>query len=143
MGESVADCRAALRISSRGALGLEPGAPDATPRTSSFLMDQKSFLGALFDVSFSSFITTRIIKVLFLLQTAVAGIASLMIAGAGFAQGGFFMGLLSLVIVAPLVFLLWVLMIRVQLELVMVIFRIAENTAITARASGQAVTNQA
>jgi hypothetical protein len=101
-------------------------------------MDQKSFLGALFDVSFQSFITTRIIKVLFLLQMVVAGIASLAVVGAGFSQG-FLVGTATLLIVAPLVFLMWMLMIRVQLELVLVVFRIAENTTVMAKASGAPV----
>jgi len=96
-------------------------------------MDDKTFLAALFDTTFSSFITTRIVKVLFLLQIGLAALGVLFLVVAGFTQG-FLAGVFALLIVAPLSFLLWVLMIRVQLELVLVVFRIAENTAKAAEA---------
>ncbi len=90
-------------------------------------MDNKGTLGLLFDLSFSEFVTTRIIKVLFVLGIVFAGIGSLMILGKGF-NAGFLSGLLSLVI-APLAFLLWTLMARMWCELIIVAFRIAENTS--------------
>lgn len=101
-------------------------------------MDQKPFLGALFDASFSTFITTRIVKVLFLLQIALAAIGELVVVVTGFGQG-FLAGVFVLLVVAPLTFLFWVLMIRVQLELVLVVFRIAENTAVAAERTREPV----
>jgi hypothetical protein len=84
------------------------------------------FFQALFDLSFSEFITTRIIKVLYVLAIIGVGLFSLAIflslARAG--VGGLILGL----IVAPLVFLLYVIFTRVWLELIMVIFRIADHT---------------
>jgi len=90
-------------------------------------MDNKGTLGLLFDLSFSEFVTTRIIKVLFVLGIVFAGIGSLIILGKGF-NAGFLSGLLALVI-APLAFLLWTLMARMWCELIIVAFRIAENTS--------------
>jgi len=97
-------------------------------------MDDKGFLGALFDFSFSSFVTTRIVKLLFLLAVLTAAFGALGIVVQGFGQG-FFAGLLSLLILAPLAFLLVTLWARVSLELVLVIFRIAEHAGVTADAT--------
>ena len=40
-------------------------------------MPEKGFFGALFDLSFSSFVTTKIIKVLYVIAIVIAGIAAL------------------------------------------------------------------
>lgn len=106
-----------------GTYAAAPGAPmpaAAPPVTGA------GFFQALFDLSFSEFITTRIIKVLYVLAIIGVGLFSLAIflsfARAG--VGGLIIGL----IVAPLVFLLYVIFARVWLELVMIIFRIADYT---------------
>jgi hypothetical protein len=83
------------------------------------------FLAALFDFSFSNFITGRLIKILFILGLALGGIGTLMMIATGFTQG-FGRGLLMLIL-APLFFLLAAMYLRVVLELLIVIFRIAEN----------------
>ncbi|MER3420155.1 MAG: hypothetical protein C4290_06350 [Chloroflexota bacterium] len=85
-----------------------------------------SFFQALFDLSFSEFITTRIIKVLYVLVLIGVGLVSLAIffSLAQSGAGGLIVGL----IVAPLLFLLYVIVARVWMELVIVIFRIAEYT---------------
>lgn len=90
-------------------------------------MEEKGTVGLLFDLSFSEFVTTRIIKVLFILGIIGAGIGSLVMLGTGF-KNGFGAGLLALIL-APLAFLFWTLMARMWCELIIVAFRIAENTS--------------
>lgn len=86
------------------------------------------FLESLFDFSFTTFITTKLIKVLYGLWIAGAGLTALFLIIAGFrASSG--VGIVMLLFVAPLVFLLSVIYARVLLELIIVVFRIAEHAA--------------
>ena len=90
-------------------------------------MPERSFLSSLFDISFTSFVTTRIIKVVYVITLVLIGLTALVFVVASFAQsvaGGLFV----LLIVAPLLSLLYVIYARVLLELVMAIFRIMEHT---------------
>ncbi|HEY3739007.1 MAG TPA: DUF4282 domain-containing protein [Bryobacteraceae bacterium] len=89
--------------------------------------EAKGFIGALFDLSFSSFITTKLIKVLYILAIIGAGLEALAVIGVGFARGSMF-GLVML-IASPIVFFAIVILARVYMELVMVIFRAAELLA--------------
>jgi len=88
-------------------------------------MEEKGFFAQLFDFSFAQFITTRMIKWLYglvMFFTVVIAIASIVSA---FSESyGFGVVLL---IVAPLWFLLSVIVARVLLEMVIVLFRIAEH----------------
>lgn len=86
-----------------------------------------AFLTALFDVSFSSFITARVVRVLYVVGLLLAGLTAIMMLGIGFGQG-IVTGILML-IVAPLVFLLAAMYLRVTLELLIVVFRISDNVA--------------
>jgi hypothetical protein len=86
----------------------------------------KGFFGSLFDLTFASFITTKIIKVLYVLAIIIAGLIALAYVIFAFAADPV-LGLLTLVILAPLGFLLYVIYTRVFLELIMVIFRIMET----------------
>ena len=91
-------------------------------------MQERGFFGALFDVSFTSFVTTRIIKVLYIITLVVIGLFALGFVVAAFANsvaGGLF----ALIIGAPLVALLYVIYTRVILEVLMAIFRIMELNA--------------
>jgi hypothetical protein len=91
-------------------------------------MQERGFFGALFDVSFTSFITTRIIKVLYIITLVVIGLFALGFVVAAFAKsvaGGLF----TLIIGAPLVALLYVIYTRVILEVLIAIFRIMELNA--------------
>jgi hypothetical protein len=90
-------------------------------------MQQKGFFGALFDLSFSEFVTTKLIKVLYIILLIVMALGYLALVIAGFSQS-FWGGLLMLVIVGPIATLLYIIMARVYMELLIVIFRIAENT---------------
>ncbi len=90
-------------------------------------MDGKGFFGSLFDLSFSDFITTKILKLLYILAIIGAGIGALMVVIGGFQSGSGAVGIFSLII-APIIFMLYVILARMWLELIIVIFRIAENT---------------
>ena len=89
-------------------------------------MGDKGFFGSLFDFSFSEFITPRIIKLLFVLAIIISAIFAIMMFVAGISEGGgtAFLSLIG----APLLFLLYVIMARVWLEVIMIMFRIADNT---------------
>jgi len=91
------------------------------------MTEKKGFLGRLFDLSFTEFVTTSIIKFLYILAIIIAAIAAIAVIVTGF-QSGFIGGIIALIL-SPIVFLIYVLLSRVWLELIIVIFRIAENTS--------------
>jgi hypothetical protein len=92
-------------------------------------MDQKGFLASLFDFSFSEYITMKVIRVLYMLIVILVGIVALfMLLGGLMALGSNPVQGLLTIILAPVGFLLYVVMSRVYLELVMVIFKIGDNT---------------
>ena len=90
--------------------------------------EAKGFIGALFDLSFTSFITTKLIKVLYIIAIIFAALYALAALSYGYALGGV-AGLIGALIVSPIVFLAGVIFARVYMELVMVIFRGAEHLA--------------
>ncbi len=88
----------------------------------------KGFFQALFDFSFTTFITSKLIKFLYGLLIAVHGLTSLFLIARAFnVSGG--SGVFVLFIAAPLYFLVSVMFSRVLLEIIIVIFRISENIA--------------
>lgn len=88
--------------------------------------ERKGFFASLFDFSFTEFITIRIIKILYGIVIFLAGLSVLYLIIYGFRLSAA-MGILYLVL-SPVIFILYVIIARVWLEIVMVIFRIAENT---------------
>jgi Domain of unknown function (DUF4282) len=112
--------------------------PDPTRETSNIFNTQTKeffeslrpagFFESLFDFSFTSLVTTKLIKVLYGLSIAVLALGSLffvLIAFSASSTAGAFM----LIFGAPLFFLLGVCYTRVMLEIMIVLFRIAEHTA--------------
>jgi hypothetical protein len=86
-------------------------------------METKSFFGSLFDYSFSSFITPRIIKVLYVLATILIALWTLVFVLIAFkASSG--LGIVTLLIFGPIFFVLGMIYARVFLELLIVFFRI-------------------
>jgi hypothetical protein len=83
-------------------------------------------MNALFDYSFTSFVTPKIIKVLYVLATIAVSLWTLALVLAGF-NAGSGAGLFMLVIGGPLLFLLGMVYSRVLLELVIIFFRINGN----------------
>ena len=88
--------------------------------------DKKHFFSCLFDFSFSELVTLKVIKVLYCIGIAIAGLAALWLVLGAFGQS-FAKGLLY-VISAPVVFMLLVVVLRIKLEILMTVFRIEENT---------------
>jgi hypothetical protein len=123
--------------------------------------DRKGFLGSLFDLSFTEFVTTRVVKVLYILTLVLLVLGYLGIAVALFtggqevaridpgtgqitteSEGNAGLGLLWLLLIGPLLLFLYTLLYRVFYELLIVVFRIYENTRdqleLTRRGAGQA-----
>lgn len=88
---------------------------------------QGAGFGALFDFSFRRFVTLGIVEILYMLLIAFGALVWLVGVGAGFANGGLVGGLISLIMMTVF-FVIQVIVWRVMLELVVVLFRIAENT---------------
>jgi len=88
--------------------------------------EKLGFLSALFDFSFENFITSKLIGLLYGLALAGGAISALSFAISGFANS-FLMGIGTLVL-SVLFFAIFVMYSRVILEILIVIFRIAENT---------------
>jgi hypothetical protein len=103
-----------------------PGNPlgNSMPRQAT---DSKSFLSALFDFSFTSFVTTKIIKVVYVLILILASLYAL-----GFTIYMFHLGaaagLFTLIIGDPLFIVIVMAFWRLVLEAFIVVFRIAEDT---------------
>ena len=89
-------------------------------------MENKGFFGGLFDLSFTEFVTTRVIKALYVIAIVIAAVFALGLLISGIAKGGAIAFLA--VIFSPIAFFLYVLMARIWLEVIIVLFRIAENT---------------
>ena len=88
--------------------------------------DARGFLGALFDFSFTSFVTTRIIKVLYVLILIMVLLSALIFTYDMF-QVSALTGLLTLVIGDPLFIVIVMAFWRLVLESFVVRFRIAED----------------
>lgn len=86
----------------------------------------KAFFASLFDFSFETFITAKIVKILYGLSIAAGGLFALFQIVNGFLTSAG-MGLLMLLIGGPLLFLVSVIYARVLLEIILVIFRISED----------------
>jgi hypothetical protein len=86
---------------------------------------------AIFDFSFTEFISIDLIRVLYVFAFIVAGLSMVGTILAGFSNG-FVWGLGS-IIIAPVVFFMVIFFARIILEILVVLFRIAENTQETAK----------
>lgn len=89
--------------------------------------ETKGFFGSLFDLSFSQMITTKLVKVFYIITIVISGLIALGMIIGGFSNSagtGFFM-----LILAPIVFILQIIFSRIWLELVVVAFKIADNTS--------------
>lgn len=92
-----------------------------------------SFLKALLDTSFSSFIVPRLIRLLYLFFMVVGALVALAVIVAAFNVNSA-LGVLALLL-SPVVFLLVLVQARVTLELIAIVFRIEANTASLPRAT--------
>jgi hypothetical protein len=83
-----------------------------------------SFFEALFDFTFSKYISVTVVRVLYVLAIILALFGALAMIVTAFAAS-FWSGLFALVF-APLLFVFYVLISRVMFEIFVVIFRIAD-----------------
>ena len=90
----------------------------------------QGFFAALFDWSFSRFVTSQLVSVLYILFLIVIGLGLLVSLVSGLFQlfRGDIGGAFFTIIFSPLAAIIAVVIARVYLELVIVIFKIAENT---------------
>jgi len=103
-------------------LGLSAPPPAGSPS----MADTRGFLSALFDFGFTSFVTTRIVKVLYVLILIMVCISALVYTIIAFRISSGF-GLLTLLIGDPLFIIIVMALWRVILESFVVRFRIAED----------------
>ncbi|HEY1508469.1 MAG TPA: DUF4282 domain-containing protein [Solirubrobacteraceae bacterium] len=85
----------------------------------------RGFFSALFDLSFSTLVTTRVIKFIYVITLIVIGLAALFFVVAAFAQSAA-LGVLTLIVIAPVLSLLYVIYARVLLEVIIALFRLVE-----------------
>jgi hypothetical protein len=108
---------------------FQPGAAqqDAYPQGApQQVAESKGFFGALFDFSFTSFVTTKIIKVLYALILVLAVLTALVYTIIAFKVSAGF-GILTLVIGDPLFIIIVMAFWRLVLEAFVVVFRMAED----------------
>ena len=91
-------------------------------------METKGFFRSLFDLSFSSLVTPRIIKIIYVITLIGIGLTALLFIIAAFNQNSGF-GALMLLIIAPILSLFYIVYARVFLEFFIAIFRLAETNA--------------
>jgi hypothetical protein len=87
----------------------------------------KGFIGSLFDFSFTSFVTPKLVKVLYVLITAWTVLWALIFLRYGFKYGGAVGGFFVLLIVDPILILLTLGVYRVVLELFMVVHKMHDD----------------
>ena len=91
------------------------------------------FLKALFDFNFSSFITMKLIKPLYIVFVALVGLGSLFMLLTMLKLGG--MGVIMALIFVPLYFLFLVVSVRIWMEALVLLFDI--NDRVESLAAGQ------
>jgi hypothetical protein len=91
-------------------------------------MESKGFFGSLFDLSFSSLVTPKIIKVIYVLTLIAIALGAIVFIISAFSTNSGF-GALTLLILAPIFSLFYIVYARVFLEFFLAIFRVAETNA--------------
>lgn len=89
---------------------------------------QQPLIPSLFDLSFKSLIVPRLIKFFYVLSLAGGAIMVLFTVISTFATGGFIGGLAALIF-APLFYLAIAILVRMQMEMLLVQFEIHRNIA--------------
>ena len=98
------------------------------------MSQDQSFFQGLFDFSFSTFITQKLIKVIYGLGIVLMGLSAVIYIFGSFGAG-FTTGITSLVL-APIGLLVAVIVLRIYLEIAIVLFRIADSTQQIAASKG-------
>ena len=118
-GAAAAEVRTARQDTGRRAPAARPSAPHEAA-------DANGFLGALFDFGFTSFVTPKIIRVLYLLVMIGTVVSALAFTIMVFKVSAAF-GVVALIFGDPLVILVVMAIYRIFLEFFVVIFRAAED----------------
>ncbi len=100
--------------------------PHSAPGQAADSADSRGFLSALFDFSFTSFVTTRIIRVVYVLIMILTVLSALVFTVSAFRTNAT-LGFLTLVIGDPLFILIVMAFWRLVLESFIVVFRMAED----------------
>ncbi len=87
---------------------------------------RRGFISALFDFSFTDFITPRIISVIFIIALILSGLGLVGFIVNFFITQGLILGVVALVL-SPLLFFVYAIIVRVYLEFIMVLFKIYEG----------------
>jgi hypothetical protein len=103
-----------------------PAIADPAPRDAA---DTHGFLGALFDFGFTSFVTPKVIKVLYMLIVIGTVVSALVVTIIAFKASTVF-GFLMLVFGDPLFILIVLAIYRIILEFFVVTFRVAEDVRV-------------
>jgi hypothetical protein len=105
-----------------------PGPPPVGyPQVAQVREASKGFLSSLFDFGFTSYVTPTVVKVLYVIVMIWLALSSFVLVVVAFLGLGPVVGILVLIIVAPLYFLWFLALNRISLEFFVVIFRIAED----------------
>lgn len=83
---------------------------------------ERGFISSLFDFSFSEFITPKIVSVLYMIGVISAGISTIAMIFFSFFRDGT-TGLFA-ILLSPLLFFLYVIVLRLWLEIIIVLFKI-------------------
>ena len=94
---------------------------------------EKNFFVSLFDVSFKEFVTPRMISFIYILIMVVLGLVSLVWLVMSLAAGQWWT-----IILAPVGFFIYLILVRMWLEMFMVFFRIMRQVDAMAEAKGVA-----
>jgi hypothetical protein len=101
-------------------------------------LDAKGFLRSLYDFSFTSLITTKIIRFVYALLVIVYSVFAVIFFIAGLASGkpaGVFLAIIGV----PIGYLIYVIILRIWMEILIVVFRIGDDVhAIRVGGSGPA-----
>ncbi len=103
-----------------------PSGPPQGPMGSYGQQDGKGFFGALFDFSFNSFVTPKIVKFVYVLATIAIGLFVLVFVVASFASDSPAAGVVVLFL-APIVGLIYLAFIRMGLEFCYALVRMSDD----------------
>lgn len=98
-------------------------------------VQEKSFFASLFDFDFTSFITLRFLKVIYKLVVALILLGGLLSLIYGLTSGSA-LGVISGLILAPLLTVVYLILARIGLEVVAMFFRIGDDAALAVQLLG-------
>jgi uncharacterized membrane protein len=90
------------------------------------IMQRRSFVNSLFDISFSNFVTVKVVGILYVVGLIIATLACSSILISSFNGFG---NILYGLIAAPLLWAVYVIVMRVSLEALVAAIKTSENTA--------------